>query len=317
MQSDWSSNLWLLPLLGTFGGVGSVLLSFLSLFMLLLTKVIRYQRITNDDIVSLSKHVKMSTIIDEDDTPAGIVVGKWFIGYMNPGGEDDSRSMTILMSFATHERVFKKEEIDANPDKSIVKFKLYIRRGGFAWLNYKETTADIVEREARPHQVKVIDDIIKCYESKHSCVALLSGKSGCGKSMLSYLLIKEFAARKKVCKFTKDFNPTDPGDYLRIMVDKISPTRESPLVILLDEVDGILRELGRTIPQHKNVPIGVKNKTDWNKMLDEIDHGMIKNVIIIMTTNLPLHVIDDMDPSYTRGGRVDIKEEMSDWKKLD
>lgn len=87
----------------------------------------------------------------------------------------------------------------------------------------------------------------------------------------------------------------------------MQPESDSPLIILLDEIDVTLEKIREGIPQHLKFPIAVKNKTDWNSLMDGFDTGMLQNVIIVMTTNKSLKEIDAMDSSYTREGRVDVK----------
>ena len=90
-----------------------------------------------------------------------------------------------------------------------------------------------------------------------------------------------------------------------------TPSNDCPLIILLDEVDIMVTKLhnGEIKLPHAPIPIEFKNKTEWDKFFDKFNQGIRKNVIIIMTSNKKLSYFDEMDSSYMRDGRIDIKYE--------
>lgn len=101
------------------------------------------------------------------------------------------------------------------------------------------------------------------------------------------------------------WNPTDAGDYLNKAYRSINPTDEKPLVMVLEECDGILMDiLENRIKPHKEIPIQIRKKMDWNKMLDKINYGLYPNLILILTSNVHLEEINKKDGSLLRENRI-------------
>ena len=95
------------------------------------------------------------------------------------------------------------------------------------------------------------------------------------------------------------------------MYTKINPTPESPLVLLMDEIDILITSIhNNTITLNKRFPIAVYNKITWNKMLDKIDYGLYPNLLLIMCSNKPYKEIQELDATYLRQGRVDLVEHL-------
>mgnify|MGYP002132757614 CR=1 FL=1 len=279
-----------------------------SVVLLFVTKLVRYQKISGDDVKLLSKHVRFSSMKDEDDCPTGLVVGKWFVGHANSQGKESDGYITLLITFASYDLIFSKEEIVE--DKPITRCNLWVRKGNFHFLRYSKQSMPLTADIPKESQKRVVDAILETYDKKGHCVALLAGNPGCGKSSVAHFLLSKLASIKKVGNFTKTFSLTDPGDFIYTLQKSVGPKPNSPLVVLLDEIDITISAIHQGIPQHKTCPIWVKNKADWNSLFDDIDKGLIESVIVIMTTNKSLQGLDDIDPSYTREGRVDVKVTM-------
>jgi hypothetical protein len=48
------------------------------------------------------------------------------------------------------------------------------------------------------------------------------------------------------------------------------------------------------------------DKSDWNSMLDKVtDLGFYPNLILILTSNVTIDAIHELDPSILREGRID------------
>jgi siroheme synthase (precorrin-2 oxidase/ferrochelatase) len=79
-----------------------------------------------------------------------------------------------------------------------------------------------------------------------------------------------------------------------------------------DEVDIALLKIHEgTIPDHKNIPTLIQDKTGWNRFLDNFQRGLFPFIILIMTSNKPPQFVNALDPSYLRPGRVDEIFELS------
>jgi Cdc6-like AAA superfamily ATPase len=154
---------------------------------------------------------------------------------------------------------------------------------------------------ARERQREIIDEVKAHYDEHGHTVVYLHGKPGTGKSLLGLLLTKELNG--SLCN---TFDPTEPGDTLNGLYNRVAPEKESPLIVVMDEFDVVLHNIHVGVAPHKNIPIQVKNKTTWNQFLDRIQIGMYPNLILVLTSNKTPDYINEMDPSYIRKGRVDL-----------
>ena len=107
--------------------------------------------------------------------------------------------------------------------------------------------------------------------------------------------------------YCDSWNPTDPGDFLNKAYRSINPTEENPLIMVLEECDAILNDmLENRIERHKHIPVPVRKKADWNRMLDKTtDLGFFPHLILILTSNIGINTINQKDSSLLRKGRVD------------
>jgi Cdc6-like AAA superfamily ATPase len=105
-------------------------------------------------------------------------------------------------------------------------------------------------------------------------------------------------------KIVRTFNPTEPGDTMIQLIRDTEPDEQSPLIIMLDEADIMIRKITEHLIQpHKNIPIMVYDKISFNRFMD--DMMFYHNVILIMTSNEPKENIDAIDNSFLRKGRID------------
>jgi hypothetical protein len=77
--------------------------------------------------------------------------------------------------------------------------------------------------------------------------------------------------------------------------------------MVLEECDAILNDmLENRIERHKEIPVPVRKKADWNRMLDKTtDLGFFPHLILILTSNISKEMIDQKDLSLLRKGRID------------
>ena len=107
----------------------------------------------------------------------------------------------------------------------------------------------------------------------------------------------------------KTYSPTEPGDTLRNLYDTVKPTYESPLILLIDEFDGIIDLIHKNeVKCHDNIPIEVRNKTSWNTLLDDINLNIYPFIVVILTSNV--NITTKYEQSYIRPGRVDLYYEV-------
>jgi hypothetical protein len=90
------------------------------------------------------------------------------------------------------------------------------------------------------------------------------------------------------------------------------------LIVVLEEFDIIISKIHfGTITQHKSLPSNIYDKTSWNQFFDRFDRRYYPWVILVLTSNVKPEVIDSLDPSYIRNGRInkvfELKNTKDDW----
>jgi len=280
----------------------SVLWTFPAVF-LLVVRVRLFKVTTRKTVVALGRQISArSTVLINGTDPAGFFFGRWYIGYVHEtesaqGGK--SAEVYVLCTAAQYKKLTGAEK-PAGPTTAL---KIWERSGNFFRLNYNSRELDLGKREVREEQARAIEKIKAEFNRAGHAVAYIHGKPGAGKSMTALLLAQEMSA--SLCK---TFNPTEPGDNIADVCAKVAPTKANPLIIVFDEVDIILRRIENDVPTIKYIPTAVRDKTSWNSFLDDIDLGMYPWVIIVMTSNKsPEWVEQELDPSYIRPGRVNVR----------
>lgn len=269
---------------------------------------VKIYNIKDRSVVCLvSNRIKDYSIIVEDgDKPSGFFISLRFIGYVhsNKGASgSESSEIYILTTKRVYENLTKLESLFDDKTKQI---DVYYRTGNFFWLSYCKRQLNL-NIEPNPAQSKIVSEIVSCYKKSASktVVAYIHGKPGTGKSTIPLILAQELKG-----SYCKTFNPTDPGDRLNDLYNLISPKLDTPMVLVIEEANIMINNIhNHRIESHKHIPVLVRNKESWNSLFDDIKL-MYPYLIIVMTSNVPPEVIDDLDSSYLRKGRVDIKAEI-------
>jgi hypothetical protein len=270
----------------------------------------------------LKKIPKYSSLLLNDEAD-GWIIGWPFIGYIFTKEKDGGKQVELYLFTTKKYFEAKIKEISTNiEDENIAntviqnthKIKILDREGTYSWFRYsKRITSDMQCFKARPNQQLIIDNIMEYYKKNKNGVILLHGEKGIGKSMIPILLAKEFVNldNKKntdpddIVSYCDTFNPTDPGDSFITLYNTSYPTKNTPLIIVFEEVDIIIKKIHNTnIERHKNSPIMIRDKTSWNQFFDRFDRKYYPYTIIMMTTNETPDYINNMDLSYIRDGRV-------------
>jgi hypothetical protein len=255
---------------------------------------------------SFMSKVKYASIWSNDE-PDGWICGWLFIGYIHSttnfnGGI--TKELYMVTTYKFYKKEINKETASKEEDKHII---FYEREGGYWRLEYtsRQLKQDVIPNEIQAHFIK---QIISDYHQRTYSIPILYGKQGSGKSMGSILLCKELLKTKKSVMFVDTFNPTDPGDSFSGLYNKLNPTEDKPLVVVLEEVDIIIQKISNNdIKPHDTIPIQIKNKTDWNIFMDRFDRKMYPHVILMLTTNKTMDYVDELDSSYLRDGRTTMK----------
>jgi len=254
-------------------------------------------------ITTICNNIKNSTVRNEHDEPSGFFISNNYCGYIFEKYSKES-SVQLLYCICTQKQfkmLQKKSDIDVHDSDDIV--KLYTRKGNYYHLHYGKRDLVCTDFSARPNQKEIMDTIIKYYKENKSCVAMITGSPGTGKSIMGILIAKEL--KGSLCK---TYSPISPGDNLENIYNKVNPTKNEPLVVILDEVDVIFHTFQENlIAYHKDIPTEVYNKITWNNLLDDINLKLYPNMILILTSNLNRDAIEEKyDSSFVREKRVNV-----------
>jgi hypothetical protein len=263
---------------------------------------ILYEINSEAKVKSLQSKTKKSSIKNENGNSKGVFIDKKYIG-MFIDTEKKCKAYVICKK-ETFEELTSINEDNLNKENNI-KIKLYQRTGFFYYLEYLCREINVTDFIANVNQSNIINNI-STYLNKHNfCVAFVTGKPGSGKSMCGILLAKLLNG-----KLVRDFNPTEPGDNLASLYATIEPTKENPLIIVLDEVDIMFENVfKKNIQKHRDIPTQIFDKSTLNRFFDDINLEVLyPHLVIIMTTNVTSDYIEtNYDPSYIRDGRVNLK----------
>lgn len=228
------------------------------------------------------------------------------------GANGHSLSLSKKEKNEQNEQKEKKEKNDdATPDATSVaaaneceshQVNYMCRTGDTHYVRYKVRKMNIVKYRFTPLQVDLYKRCIEHYNRHNATVVFLEGPVGMGKTCFAYLLANELNSA-----FVDAFNPTEPSDTFDNLYSSAEHSASRPLVVLLDEVDVLLQSVFDGVPLHKNCLTQVRNKTQWNTLLDKVQMGCYPNVIIVMCSNKSREDIDkQMDPSLLRNGRINL-----------
>jgi len=308
-----------------FGGFG--LLSLFSpiltpLFFVLRLFGIHYYTIRNDEekvravIKYLQKNTTSSEIIYQhgNSFPSGTFISPTCVGFYKYSGLRDAGTgeVQILTTKAMFIKMVESEKIasafvSTKPTESVEStdfveesrpLQIYSRIGEYTSLYYSALRLDVKGLEPKGQQIEIVEDICQKYKEKKRGVFFIHGISGAGKSTIGLLVAKQLKGT-----FCHTFNPTDPGDTLHLLLRDSEPCEESPTVIVLEEINTLIRNVNEgLVHKHKNITTQINNKSTYNTFFDDLI--MYKHVIIIMTSNEDKPAIDTLDPCYLRQGRI-------------
>jgi len=232
------------------------------------------------------------------DQPSGFFIGKKYYGFI-----EMKEGTTIIMytKEETYNQLMEQEEMEKEKVieyKPIIKNKLnvFIRKGTYRNIYYNSLRLDLTHINPIGDQQHVVDTIKKVYNKNDRASIFIHGVTGAGKSTIGYLLAKELNA-----SYCHTFNPTEPGDYLSNLIVDIR-TQDDPVVIVIEEVDVLIKKINDGIDKNVEIPIEIYNKTTWNNFMDDL---IFYKIVLIFTSNTSKNDIDKLDPSYLRQGRID------------
>lgn len=275
---------------------------------------LRFDTESHGDMLTLLNNETVTSsivVLKSRKLPAGFFINWKSIGYINPGDcySIEGFTISIITTQNYFDHLIRKKDISVlgeNQVKNIVapetsNVSLFNRCGAYSNFYYSRLSLNLKNLIALPSQEPIVNDIISDYKCRDQLVVFIDGVPCSGKSSIGYLVAKNIGGA-----FCHTFNPTDPGDKFDNLVRCIrdlTATSESPIVVVLEEVDVLLNKIhNQTIRENHKIPTAVKDKSSWSSFLD--DMFFYQNIILIMTSNKTKSEIDKMDPAYLRRGRV-------------
>lgn len=289
---------------------------------------LQFYIISEQKMVKFLKKLKNHSSLIKNDEADGWIIGWPFVGYIS--GNSSYEKLLYIFTFRSF-FIKKMKEIEvttlnkssneisnkssneisneiSNENKVKKTILIYEREGNFSHFSYPQREFIIENITPRPCQKKIVNKIISFYEKNGNCVTILHGERGTGKSMIPLLLAKTLSKntdKEEMVNFCDTFSPIDPGDQFSRLYNRISPTKNSPLIVLLEEFDMIIHKIHEgKIERHLQSPIMIHDKATWNQFFDRFDRNYYPWTIFILTSNTSPDIINNIDPSFIRDGRI-------------
>ena len=287
-------------------------------FLSYLFGIKEYKYTHKEKVNCIIQHIKNDFAFkyDENDEPIGIVIHKnkkWLIPFYMCRINDCDFEKTIIIYCSDYTRkkllasqTYQQIDFDdttSNDDIFEINntIEYYSEYGTYQFIRYTSRTIPITQ-EFTAAQKAIYESIMNTYTTKQNAISYIHGDVGKGKTVLCYIMAKNLGG--SLCD---SFTPTSPGSYFEDLYSRISPTKDQPFVLLLDEADVTIDQIhNQNITQHKNVPTQIYNKTTWNHFFDTIQRGLYPHLIVVLCSNISNDTINKKyDVSYLRDGRID------------
>jgi hypothetical protein len=273
-----------------------ILLGILPMFGFSFVKI----RDTNH-LQQLAAKVKdRAPVRDSIGRPLGYVMGWTYIGFIDQSENDGwivCRSGRIKAFLEQTENT----HIPIVDQPRLHPFTYMERFGNYIHFYYASRTFPSKVVDPTPNQMRILSALSDYAATHLSTVAYIHGDTGVGKTMLGPLLASKLGGT--LCT---TFNPSDPSDLLSRLYLEANASKNSPLIVVLDEVDTMLQRIKAGVHNERH-PISVHDKSTWNQFLDSIDNGLYPHLILLLISNATPATIDAVDPSFIREGRVNFR----------
>jgi hypothetical protein len=250
--------------------------------------------------------IKSSSIqhVNGRDFQNGIFLGRTCCAVLDNRTADGV--VYLLTSSAVYASLMKEEttQFIAEPipfQKETTQYvTVYKRRGVYKNFYYLPSRLDLSHIHPMGDQPEVVEQILSEYATRGRATVFLHGKPCTGKSTVGYLVAKQLRGR-----YCHSFNPSDPGDTIHELYNACEVDSSTPLVVVLEEIDGILSAiLNNELKLNNDIPTQVYSKATWTAFLD--DMVFMKHVVLILTSNTTKAELDQTDPALLRSGRVHL-----------
>jgi hypothetical protein len=193
-------------------------------------------------------------------------------------------------------------------DVKQTRMKYVMKAGEYGYFHYKTRKINLLQVQPTnemsffAYQERLFKNIMNFYKNTNYCKVFLNGDPGCGKTYFAYMM-----AQKLGCYLCDSFDPYEPSANFNELYTLMKLDACCPLIVLIDEVDILIEKIhNKPMEEHKKFRREIFDKNSWNGFMDKIEYGLYPNVILITNSNKPKSVIDKLDPSYLRNGRMNI-----------
>jgi hypothetical protein len=289
-------NNYIYLITGLLGGISSLV--SLTPFVFSILDIYWYVVSSTDKYNFILNKIKWSSKKTCDFKPLGFFFNWNYIGYIN----SKSKVINIITFRKTFEELTKNNNI-IQPINAEITPTINIYNQYYVGSSYCKRTIPI-KHKPNNEQQGIIDNISDFYKNNDTCVALLCGSSGTGKSYLGFLLTLELNGN-----LYNEYNPTkNDSNFILITSDA---SKDTPTIVILDEIDILFEKIKNGIELSEKYNPCVYDKPTWNNFMDNIKL-IYPYTIIILTSNLTKEEINaKYDESFIRKGRVDLFYEMN------
>lgn len=320
-----TQGVWLLGQVGFMVTVAIHLVLMLMKVLRIKTQVYRARddRAVVDAVMEKMKPMTLasstrSIVLGDDPVPTGLVVGKWFLAFVERvrigefRGSEVSYDIKIVGLSVFEPDSGKKSGDDDDDDKKGKKpviIETIVKADAHLNAHMRKSKKTCYHQELVEQRRVASEFIGMAKRSKKNgfpfnFIGLVMGPPGTGKSVLG-----EIIARKTGGILCDEYNPTQYGQSVATLIKVANPTAKKPLVLVLNEIDQwytypketaaakasdwLTRDIDPTNP-----------KASSNAFFDKL--AWKDNVIVVLTTNKTKEELDEIDGfgSLFRKGRV-------------
>lgn len=221
---------------------------------------------------------------------------------------EEGRSITIGIDLVCSERgrklLLENVGNDAEDGGIILD---WIVRNPNSWYGYEESPGVRLRKDIRlkpgTFQERLAVRIVSHYLERRSFCGYIYGEANTGKSMVAILV-----AHMLNGIYCSKYDPASTQDRIQNIIKVARPTRSRPLVIGVNEIDEILKNImtdKEVLVQGESQP-ELKNKGDFNQLTDDLQI-VESNVLLLFTGNTSAKEVQELDGphgSLLRSGRM-------------
>lgn len=219
----------------------------------------------------------------------------FFINYSS----DTSIIPAFVWGESKYNNLFQKSTSEPFQINNLSKSKTHYDFISFSILPFSKLTLPKVEKE---FQLKANETIKKIYSKNGICSSLISGKSGIGKSTIAF-----FTAKKLNCNII--IYTGEIQDIPDIWENFYVPGH--PIIFVVDEIEQFVFKTQKMcelldIP-FKKQPEDCTLKSQWNNFFDSFQNNCYPGLVVFMTTNLDIKILEKEYPAMFNDSRINLK----------